>query len=230
MIYSKSFPSIYFWDPPFEVLFFCAKRTFYHLTSLVVKSYSFLNVFCVLLWIKHTFMRFAEKCILLLFTFHTASQLFWNIVHYLTKSSLRFLEGGLKRTMRESRDWRTGGIFYILELNSESVSDVWGYGNHNLERTSLYIGLCLWQHANIPPTLHQFFLQDWSAKKLEGVFVKIFLTPAPACEHVVECPACRQLLNLLLGCFKRQKIRTGNQLYTFHSLKNWPLQVITNNC
>lgn len=112
-------------------------------------------------------------------------ELFWNFVHWLTKSSLRFLEGGLKRTMRESTEGQEGYFTsFSLTVNLYQMCEamevlIWSAPVYTL-------GLCLWQHANIPPTLYQFFLQDWSARKLEGVFVKIFLTPAPACEHVVD--------------------------------------------
>lgn len=167
-------------------------------------------------------MRFADQCILLLFTFHTASQLFWNFVHYLTKSSLWFLEGALKRTMRESTEELKNrrDILHPLSLTV------------NLYQMCEAMEVIIWSAPVYTQTYASgsmlIFLQHYisfsyrtgSAKKLQGVFVKIFLTPAPACEHVAECPACCQLLNLLVRFFKRQKMRTGNQPYTFHSLKN----------
>ena len=51
--------------------------------AIKFKMVQFLNlnilyVFYVLFWIKYGFMRFANHCILFLFTFYKASQLFWN--------------------------------------------------------------------------------------------------------------------------------------------------------
>ena len=68
-------PSQHFWDVLLPSNSKCL--------SFFLKMVHFLNlniwyVFYVLFWMKYGFMRFANHCILFLFTFYKVSQLFWN--------------------------------------------------------------------------------------------------------------------------------------------------------